>query len=138
MSLRLKVQRDIFSRRRAIAQRANWLWHSVLLCDEGRFDESFRQIDLVHDRIAWSLWFDGHSEEAIEEWRKMAELEVEAFCRGGRKAYAELRLKACTERFADTHRNDFIAAEWNTYVESKDEALAILEQEVARRSQRFP
>jgi TolB-like protein/Tfp pilus assembly protein PilF len=167
------------------------VWYSVLLCDEGRFDESFRQIDLAHsldplwapiylteaflgagsrrydhmlaaarklvelepdwplahDQVAWSLWFAGHAEEAIVEWHKMAELEkdaarvefeekgIVALRRGGPKAYAELRLKACTEKFADTHRNDFIAAEWNAYAGRKDEAIALLGQEVARHTQ---
>jgi DNA-binding winged helix-turn-helix (wHTH) protein/tetratricopeptide (TPR) repeat protein len=167
------------------------VWYSVLLCDEGRFDESFRQIDLAHsldplwapiylteaflgsssrhydrmlssakrlvelmpdwplahDQMAWTLWFAGRSEEAVTEWRKMAEIEKDtarvefekegalALQRGGRKAYAQLRLNACGKRFAAAHGNDFVVAEWSAYAGLKNDSLKLLEQEVARHSQ---
>ena len=167
------------------------VWYSVLLCDEGRFDESFRQIDLAHsldplwapiylteaflgsssrrydrmlssakrlvelmpdwplahDQMAWTLWFAGRSEEAVTEWRKMAEIEKDtarvefekegalALQRGGRKAYAQLRLNACGKKLAATHGNDFVVAEWSAYAGLKDESLKLLEQETAHHSQ---
>jgi len=167
------------------------VWYSVLLSDEGRFDESFQQIDLAHeieprwapiylteaflgasahrydrmlnaaqklvemmpewglahDQLAWSYWFAGRYEEAVTEWRKMAVIEkdaarqkfeeqgLEVLRKGGRSAYAEMRLKACTEKFAASHGNDFIVAEWMAYAGRKDESLALLERELSRHSQ---
>jgi hypothetical protein len=74
----------------------------------------------------------------IEKDTARVEFEKEgalALQRGGRKAYAQLRLNACGKRFAATHGNDFVVAEWSAYAGLKDESLKLLEQETAHHSQ---
>jgi Tfp pilus assembly protein PilF len=161
---------------------------SVILSDEGRFDESLHEIDLAHaaapswdgayetetylagnarrqnrmlqsaqryvslrphwppshDSLAWALFATGRYEEAIREWRLMAEMEQDkdrvrledrglAVLRsGGIHAYAQVRLAAAVSaQKAEAHRNDFVLAEWYARAGERDQALAALQRLVA-------
>jgi Tfp pilus assembly protein PilF/TolB-like protein len=165
------------------------LWYSILLCVQGRFDESLHQIDLAHsadsfwppvymteiflagaarqyarsidsgeklitlmpdwplayDQLGLTLWYAGRYTEAIDSWRKMASIEndtarlnletrgLEAFRRGGVPAYAQVRLEAAKSGAHWAHvENDFDLAEWYVYAGSREQALAALENKVAR------
>lgn len=94
--------------------------------------------------MAWAAWSAGRYEEAIQDWRRMAEIEhdqfrmrfedkgLAAYRRGGVPAYARLRLDLIAHH-ADKveERNDFDPAEWYAYANEPEKALAELRADLA-------
>ncbi len=159
----------------------NWL--SVLLVEEGRFDEAIEQLNLAqerapfwpsvyamqgltgvyarrdavaikaarhyvdllpslpiaHNTMAWVYFDTRHYEDAINEWRQMAQLQndaervhleergLEVFRTRGIRAYAELRLAAIGSKAA-SQVNDFNPAEWYACAGRHDQALDQLDR----------
>jgi tetratricopeptide (TPR) repeat protein len=99
----------------------------------------------THDQMAWAYFSARRYDEALAEWRKMAEIEKDtarvaledrgrqAYRRGGIQAYARVHLEAIEQHTIETsrHPNDFIPAEWYAFAGQPDKALPSLEQEVA-------
>ena len=98
-----------------------------------------------YDQRAWGYWFSGRYEDAIADWRRMAQMEndtarmqledegLEAFHRGGPSAYARVRLKAIQSGQAFHHAAmDFVPAEWYSIEGDHDKALAEVEKMVSR------
>jgi DNA-binding winged helix-turn-helix (wHTH) protein/TolB-like protein/Tfp pilus assembly protein PilF len=98
-----------------------------------------------HDDMAWAFWHSKQYVDAIGEWRRMAVLEgdvsregledkgLEAFRRGGMRAYAQIRLAAAQSGLDNgQHSNDFVPAEWYAYSGEREKAIAELENMVSR------
>ena len=98
-----------------------------------------------YDQRAWAYWFAGRYEDAIADWRRMAQMEndtarmqledegLQAFRRGGPSAYARVRLNAIQSGYAYHHAAmDFVPAEWYSIQGDYDKALAEVENMVTR------
>jgi DNA-binding winged helix-turn-helix (wHTH) protein/Tfp pilus assembly protein PilF/TolB-like protein len=98
-----------------------------------------------HDDMAWAFWHSKQYVDAISEWKRMAVLEgdvsregledkgLEAFRRGGMRAYAQIRLAAAKSGLDNgQHSNDFVPAEWYAYSGEREKAIAELENMVSR------
>ena len=100
---------------------------------------------LAYDQRAWTYWHVGRYLDAIRDWRQMAELEndsarmrledegMDAFRNGGVPAFARVRLKAIRSGYPYKHAAmDFVPAEWYCISGDYDQALAEIENMVAR------
>jgi DNA-binding winged helix-turn-helix (wHTH) protein/Tfp pilus assembly protein PilF len=98
----------------------------------------------VRDAVANVEWDDGRFTDAIADWRAAAvidgdkerahveDLGLEAYRRGGVRAYAQIRLKAIdNDEDAARHANDFELPEWYALAGEKAQALSAIRQEVA-------
>ena len=98
-----------------------------------------------YDQRAWAYWIAGRYEDAIADWRRMAQMEndtprmqledegLQAFRRGGPSAYARVRLSAIQSGYAYHHAAmDFVPAEWYSIEGDYDKALAEVEMMVTR------
>jgi DNA-binding winged helix-turn-helix (wHTH) protein/tetratricopeptide (TPR) repeat protein len=167
---------------------------AIVLCDQGRFSEAFREIDLAvandphwpylylvelfiaenagdyrrmlttaekleqllpnspmaQDAMANALWYSKHYPQAIEKWHALAiaegdtaraRMEVEGmreFRKGGVAAYAEVRIRAMTDKkITERHPNDFEPAEWYMAAHRKQQAIAALQQMAAAHQNEF-
>lgn len=99
----------------------------------------------AHNQLGWTYFAMGKYEDAVNEWLKMAVQEkdewrialekqgLQALHTGGVTAYGKLRLKAISDHpeHTMTHSNDFSPEEWEAFLGHKDEALAMLNKEIA-------
>jgi DNA-binding winged helix-turn-helix (wHTH) protein/tetratricopeptide (TPR) repeat protein len=99
----------------------------------------------THDQMAWAYFSAKRYDEALAEWRRMAEIEKDssrialedrgrqAYRRGGIQAYARVHLEAIEQHTIETtrHPNDFIPSEWYAFAGQPNKALPSLEQAVA-------
>jgi DNA-binding winged helix-turn-helix (wHTH) protein/tetratricopeptide (TPR) repeat protein len=99
----------------------------------------------THDQLAWAYFSMQRYEDALSEWKKMAEMEKDsarialeergrlAFRDGGIQSYARVRLGAIERHTVETarHPNDFVPAEWYAFVGENDKALGALQHLVA-------
>ena len=99
----------------------------------------------THDQLAWAYFSMQRYEDALSEWKKMAEMEKDparialeergrlAFREGGIQGYARVRLGAIERRTVESarHPNDFVPAEWYAFVGENDKALSALQHLVA-------
>ena len=96
---------------------------------------------LAHRQIAASYWFAGMHEDAIAEWRTLAQMESdpdgvrledagrEALRAHGPVAYAKLRLRAMDR---SPNLNDaYQLAEWCSYADDTERALGMLQSLIA-------
>jgi tetratricopeptide (TPR) repeat protein len=96
-----------------------------------------------YDQRAWGKWFAGHYEDAIADWRRMAQMEndtarmqledegLQALRKGGPSAYARVRVKAIQSGYKYSHgAMDFVPAEWYSIEGDYDQALAEVEKMV--------
>jgi DNA-binding winged helix-turn-helix (wHTH) protein/tetratricopeptide (TPR) repeat protein len=98
-----------------------------------------------HNQLGWAYFCDKRYDEALAEWRQMAEIDKdparialeergrEAYHRGGIAAYALVRLEAMERHDPETTRrpNDFDPAEWYAFTGQRDKAIAALQRVVA-------
>lgn len=98
-----------------------------------------------YDQRAWAYWLAGRYEDAIADWRHMAQMEndtarmkledegLEAFRRGGAAAYARVRVKTIQRGYPYSHAAmDFVPAEWYSIEGDYNSALTEVEKMVAR------
>lgn len=101
---------------------------------------------MPYDVMANALWYGGHYEEGIAEWRRMAVREgdqervkledagLEAFRAGGVPAYAKVRIQAITSGHEATRDpSDFDPFEWYMAAGDHKAALMILKAKMANR-----
>lgn len=93
-----------------------------------------------HNQMAWAFFAAKRYDEALAEWRRMAEIDhdtarlalenrgLEAYRKGGIAAYAALRLDAIEHGTVDLtrHANDFEPAEWYAFTGHREQAIAAL------------
>ena len=98
-----------------------------------------------HNQLGWAYFCDKRYDEALNEWRQMAEMDKdqarialeergrEAYHREGIVAYALVRLDAMERHDPATTRrpNDFDPAEWYAFTGQRDKAIAALQRVVA-------
>ena len=98
-----------------------------------------------HNQLGWAYFCDKRYDEALAEWRQMAEIDKdparialeergrEAYHRGGIAAYALVRLEAMERHDPETTRrpNDFDPAEWYAFTGQRDKAISDLQRVVA-------
>jgi len=98
-----------------------------------------------HNQLGWGYFCDKRYDEALAEWRQMAEMDKdqarialeergrEAYHREGIVAYALVRLEAMERHAPETTRrpNDFDPAEWYAFTGQRDKAIAALQRVVA-------
>jgi hypothetical protein len=100
--------------------------------------------------MANALWYSKHYPQAIAKWQSMAIAEgdpararmeeegLRAFREGGVTAYAEVRIKAMTDRaITERHPNDFEPAEWYMAANRKQQAIAALQEMAAAHQNEF-
>jgi DNA-binding winged helix-turn-helix (wHTH) protein/Flp pilus assembly protein TadD/TolB-like protein len=102
-------------------------------------------LPIAHNTLAWVYFETGHYEDAVREWRYMAQLQndqarIELEDKGmnvlkakGIRAYAQLKLDAIHNHRGVNQVNDFSPAEWYACAGNRDQALLELERLTASR-----
>jgi tetratricopeptide (TPR) repeat protein len=97
-------------------------------------------LPIAHNTLAWVYFETGHYEDAVHEWRYMAQLQndqarieledkgMDALKSKGIRSYAQLRLDAIHSRRGINQVNDFSPAEWYACAGNRDQTLAELEK----------
>jgi DNA-binding winged helix-turn-helix (wHTH) protein/Tfp pilus assembly protein PilF len=97
-------------------------------------------LPIAHNTLAWVYFETGHYEDAVHEWRYMAQLQndqarieledkgMDALKSKGIRTYAQLRLDAIHTRRGINQVNDFSPAEWYACAGNRDQTLAELEK----------
>jgi len=110
-----------------------------------RYAELLPNLPIAHNTLAWVYFETGHYQDAVNEWRQMAELQndhvrvaleekgMSLLKSKGIHAYAELRLAAIESRQGVSQVNDFSPAEWDACAGKRDQAISELERLSAAR-----
>ncbi len=113
--------------------------NNVALDAAKKYVELLPNLPIAHNTLAWVYFESGHYEDAVREWRYMAQLQndqarieledkgMDALKTKGIRAYAQLRLDAIHTRRGIGQVNDFSPAEWNACAGKRDQTLAELE-----------
>jgi len=124
--------------------------HRRLLAAAQKLEELLPNSPMAEDAMANALWYSKHYPQAIAKWRAMAIAEedpararmeeegLKAFREGGVTAYAEVRIKAMTDKeITERHPNDFEPAEWYMAANRKQQAIAALQEMAAAHQNEF-
>ncbi len=105
-----------------------------------KYADLLPNLPVAHDTLAWVSFETGHVEDAIAQWRQMAQLQGDAqrlaleqeglqvFRKEGVRGYARLRLRAIAKGLGARQSNDFMPAEWYACAGENQKALDQLAQ----------